>query len=93
MYLSLYFGASPQFWESLYDFAISKFNFDVTEKGYITWEILNSNTIIKNGISKGSYNMKQYSKTEALKDFINSESFKNLATSYFYQFYKIEQII
>lgn len=93
MYISLYFGGSPQFWGNLYDFAISKFNFEVTEKGYINWEIINAPTVNKSGTSKGSYNMEQYSKEEALKDFINTEPFKNLAKSYFYEFYKVEQII
>lgn len=93
MYISLYFGSSPQFWGSLYDFAVSKFSFYVTENGYINWEIVSAPTVNKNGTSKGSYNMEQYSKEEVLKDFINSEPFKNLVKSCFYEFYKVEQII
>jgi len=78
-----------EFFEDLQDFANSKFDIEISDEGTISIGNWQNPTRYRIGNNPKT----EYTKEEALKDFIKSANFKAFAKSRFYTVYKTEQII
>lgn len=73
-----------EFFENMHDFALSKFDIKISDKGIITIDG------VKNTIS---YNLDSYTKEEAIDGYIGSIQFKLFVKSRFWALYKAEKIV
>lgn len=90
MYISVKHDSIAQYWESVEDFLRCELKAYVNDKGHIVIPAPYYSANKEDYLSPMSYNMDQFTKEEAMKDFSRNYSGK-LAKKYFYKLHYITE--